>query len=386
MFFPYKLTISHAKILTKPYPPPLFSTNSTVAPTAPTAAWTLKSNSYLGLMASDKNFTKVIKNFMKETSRKRSKTILNNTAGSYVYSGGRLRHVLLCNDVSLCLDGSGDDKDYMLSNSSSGFGIMRPCVISMTEVGATILYFVRESSIPAEIKDAYHVGTPFVKATVAAASLSAYFPTGEETTPHVLVSVPANLPIDGGMTLASGVVEDDVYQTLQVSHGNYGKFYLDAMVSHDVALQAAAGTNKATLRDHYPNRNATGTVVIPDSNITITYTTPDMEDTLGSELVGLQRRMPIDPGASPNPGAGIPTNILAGADTQSGNYKTTAMLAPFPCRKRLLANPLFSFSHSTNRDGPGPRRHAKADGRGEKQQTPAPHPMPILHGNIEGCR
>ena len=285
-------------------------------------------------MASDKNFTKVITNFMKETSKKRSKTILNNTAGSYVYSGSRLRHALLCNDVSLCLDDSGDDKDYMLSNSSSGFGIMRPCVISMTEVGATILYFVKESTIPAEIKDAYHIGAPFVKATVATASLSTYFPTGEETTPHVLVSVPVNLPIDGGMTLTSGVVEDDVYQTLQVSHGAYGTFYLDAMVSHDVALQAAAGTHKATLKDHYPNRNATGTVVIPDSNITITYTTPDMEDTLGSELVGLQRRMPIDPGVPPAPGVGIPTNILTGADTQSGNYNTTAMLAPLTCRKQ----------------------------------------------------
>ena len=109
-----------------------------MAQTAPTAAWTLKSDSYLSQMASEKNFAKVSKNFMKETSKKRSKTILNNTAGSYVYSGGRLRHMLLCNKVSLCLNASGDDKDYMLSNSSSGFGIMRPCIISMTEVGATV--------------------------------------------------------------------------------------------------------------------------------------------------------------------------------------------------------------------------------------------------------
>ena len=309
-----------------------------MAPTAPTAVWTLKSNSYLALMASDKNFTKVLTNFMKETSKKRSKTILNNTAGSYVYSGNRLRHALLCNDVSLCLDNSGDDKDYMLSNSSSGFGIMRPCVISMTEVGATILYFIKETSIPAEIRDAYHIGLPFIKITVATASLSTYFPTGEETTPHVLVSVPANLPIDGGMTLASGVVEDDVYQTLLVSHGAYGTFYLDAMVSHDVALQAAAVTNKTTLNDHYPNRNATGTVVIPDSNITITYTTPDMEDTLGSELVGLQRRMPVDPGVPPAPGAGIPANILAGADTQSGNYESNATLVPLTCHNPKITH------------------------------------------------
>ena len=89
------------------------------------------------------------------------------------------------------------------------------------------------------------------------------------------------------MTLASGVIEDDVYKTLQLTHGSYGKFYLNAMVLHDVAIQAAAGTHNATLRDHNPNRNATGTIIIPDSNITITYMTPDMEETLASKLVGL---------------------------------------------------------------------------------------------------
>ena len=95
-----------------------------MAQTAPTAAWTLKSNSYLGQMASDKNFVKVNKSFMKETSKKRTETILNNTAGLYVYSDGRLRHMFLCNEVSICLDASGDDKDFMLSNSSNGFSIM----------------------------------------------------------------------------------------------------------------------------------------------------------------------------------------------------------------------------------------------------------------------
>ena len=91
------------------------------------------------------------------------------------------------------------------------------------------------------------------------------------------------------------------------------------MVSHDAALQAAASTHKATIGDHFLHRLATGTVIIPDSNITITCMTPDMEETLASKLVGLQCHMPKDPSASPAPGAGIPTNILAGADTQSGN-------------------------------------------------------------------
>ena len=127
---------------------------------AQTAAWTLKSESYIIQMASDKGFPKVTQKFMKETSKKRTKTILHNSAGTYVYSGGRLRHTLLPSEVSYCPDLSGDDKDYMLANTSSKFGIMRPCIISMTEVGATILYFVSESAIPADIKDDYHVGTP----------------------------------------------------------------------------------------------------------------------------------------------------------------------------------------------------------------------------------
>ena len=105
--------------------------------------------------------------------------------------------------------------------------------------------------------------------------------------------------------------------------------HLDAMVLHDADLQAKAITNKATLKDHYPNRPATGTVYIPDSNIAIFYTTPNMEETLASELVGLQRKMPKSPIESPAPGGGIPINILAGADTQSGNDNHTLSCLQF---------------------------------------------------------
>ena len=328
-----------------------------MALTAQTAAWTLKSDSFLGQIPSDKGFPKVIQKFMKETSKKRTKTILHNSAGTYVYSGNRLRHTLLPSEVSYCPDTSGDDKDYMLANSSSKFGTMRPCIISMTEVGATVLYFIDESLIPTDIKDDYHVGTPFIKTTTAAASLSDYFPAGEENTPHVLMSIPVNLPIDGGMTLASGVVEDDVYQTLTLTHGSYGKLYLDAMVSQNSDLQSKAITNKATLKDHYPNRQATGTVYIPKSNITILYTTPDMEDTLSSEIVGLQRKMPKSPIDSPAPRGGIPVNIMAGADTQSGN--DTHMYSCFRfyrfLKTKLLNSPLSLPFHPNYTIRTGPR-------------------------------
>ena len=122
---------------------------------------------------------------MKETSKKRSKTILN-TAGSYVYSKGKLRHVLLPGEISACIDDTADNKDYMLSNSSSALGEMKPCLISMTTVGATVIHFIEESTIPANIKADYHIGTPFVSTTPSAASLATYFPVGNEATPMSL--------------------------------------------------------------------------------------------------------------------------------------------------------------------------------------------------------
>ena len=86
----------------------------------------------------------------------------------------------------------------------------------MMAVGATVLHFIEESSIPDDIKADYHIGTPFVKMTGAAASLVDYFPAGKEATPHILISVPINLTFDGGMTLASGPMEDYVNQIMQI--------------------------------------------------------------------------------------------------------------------------------------------------------------------------
>ena len=205
---------------------------------------------------------------MKETSKKRSKTILG-TAGSYVYSKGKLCHVLLPGEISACINELGYDHDYMLSNSSSAFNNMKPCLISMTTVGATVLHLIEETSIPANIKADYHIGTPFVKTTLAVASLANYFPTGKEATLHILISVPVNLPINGGMTLASGIIKDAVNQTVQVSHGSHVTFFLDTMVDHNAIIQATALTNKAALSDHFPNNKATGMVIVPTTNVKI---------------------------------------------------------------------------------------------------------------------
>ena len=150
---------------------------------------------------------------MEKTSKKRSKTTLG-TAGSYIYSKGKLCHFLLPGEISACINDTGDNQDYMLSNLSSAFSNMKPCLISMTAVGATVLHFIEEAIIPADIKADYHIGTPFVKTTDAAASLANYFPTRKEETPHILISIPVNLPINGGMMLASEPIKDDVNQTV----------------------------------------------------------------------------------------------------------------------------------------------------------------------------
>ena len=285
-----------------------------MAPSGPTAAWTCKSASILSVIAEDKNFPKLLSKFMKETSKKRSKTILG-TAGSYIVSRGKLRHVLLPVEISACIDDTGDDQEYMLANSSSAFNNMKPCLVSMTSVGATVLHFIEESKIPTDIKADYHIGTPFVKSTPAAAALTSYFPSGKEDIPHVLISVPINLPIDGGMTLASGAIEDAVNQTVQVSHGSHGTFFLDTMVDHVATIQATALTNKAALKDHFPNSKATGTVTVPTPNVTIQYTNVDMEDILESELVSLGRRMP----PSPDDNIGIPSSVGGNGGVMDSN-------------------------------------------------------------------
>ena len=137
------------------------------------------------------------KKFMKLTSSKQSKAIIINTAGSYIYSCGKLCDILLCRKIPADLDPSGDEKDYILGNFSSMFGSTRPHMISMPDNGATILFFTQESEIPADIKSNYHTGTLFIAATPATPSLNSYFPAGKETIPHVLVSVLVNLTIDG---------------------------------------------------------------------------------------------------------------------------------------------------------------------------------------------
>ena len=54
------------------------------------------------------------------------------------------------------------------------------------------------------------------------------------------------------------------------------------MISHNAVLQTAALVNKPTLKELFPNSEATGAVYIPTSNITICYINPDNKDTLAS--------------------------------------------------------------------------------------------------------
>ena len=102
----------------------------------------------------------------------------------------------------------------------------------------------RNSPIPADIKGDYHIGTPFVKTADAVASLARYFPNDNEANPQVLILVPVNLPIDSCMTLSSGPIKDDVYQTVQLSHGSHGIFYLNIMVEHDAPFKPSRSETK----------------------------------------------------------------------------------------------------------------------------------------------
>ena len=124
------------------------------------------------------------------------------------------------------------------------------------------------------------------------------------------------------MTLASGLVEDEVNQTAKSSHGFHGTFYLDTMVERDPAIQAAAVTNKTALKDHFPNSKATGTVTVTSTNVKITYTNVDMEDALASELVSLSRRMPKNHNAYAPANSGIPSTVGGGGIIDTGSGKT----------------------------------------------------------------
>ena len=124
-----------------PTPTPSCPLTFAVAHSGPTTAWTAKSGSILSIIAGDKAFPKLLMKFMKETSNKRLKTILG-TAGSYVYSKGRLCHVLLPGEILAYINDTGEDHNCILVNLSSAFNNMKPCPISMTSVDATVLHFI----------------------------------------------------------------------------------------------------------------------------------------------------------------------------------------------------------------------------------------------------
>ena len=156
------------------------------------------------------------------------------------------------------------------------------------------------------------------------------------------------------MTLASGITKDDVSQTFQVSHGSHGTFYFDTMVDHNVIIQATPLTNKAALKDHFPNSKATGTVTVPSTNIKIRYTNIDMEDALASELVSLLRRMPTPQDASAPAIAGISSSVGGGVGVMNSNSE---------------------MDH-----GLGLKSGKKSNTLGASLCTATQYPVPLLHG------
>ena len=82
------------------------------------------------------------------------------------------------------------------------------------------------------------------------------------------------------MNLASGELDDNVYQLINATHGKYGTLYLTAIDNYVETLQAAAITNKTILKlkEFFPNYKAFGTVYKSGSNMDITYATSDMEE------------------------------------------------------------------------------------------------------------
>ena len=93
------------------------------------------------------------------------------------------------------------------------------------------------------------------------------------------------------MNLASGELDDNVYQLINATHGKYGTLYLTAIDNYVETLQAAAITNKTILKEFFPNCKAFGTIYKTISNVNTTYETPDMEEDLASEIANIARCM-----------------------------------------------------------------------------------------------
>ena len=104
---------------------------------------------------------------MKMTSIKCATTIISGTTCSYVYSSCKLHHIFICSTISADQEGNGNDKQIMFGNSSTKFGNMQPCMISMTENEGVILFFIEETKVPPNIlhQGDYHIGALFTSTT-----------------------------------------------------------------------------------------------------------------------------------------------------------------------------------------------------------------------------
>ena len=129
---------------------------------------------------------------------------------------------------------------------------MQLAVTSREDHGSVIIYFMEEGKLNPAIRGDYFVGTPFMSTTTEAVLLQSYFPTRKESVNYVLVSVPINLAIGEDTTLASGKLDNNVYQHIEFTHGKHGTLYLDAMEQHNVPLQAAAISNNTVLLSIFP--------------------------------------------------------------------------------------------------------------------------------------
>ena len=108
-------------------------------------------DNHLFKITPNKNFkNNHVKKLMKQSSRTRS-TKTNSTQGIYLNSKSRMRYILLGSKVAADLEGTGDPKEYLLRNSSSSFGHMRPAMISPADHGLVIIYFMKEATLDPEI-------------------------------------------------------------------------------------------------------------------------------------------------------------------------------------------------------------------------------------------
>lgn len=292
--------------------------------------WSTHSDSITKSRKATPTFMTNVSKFVKMTAKKRVNTIASQFAGAYfLCPSNKVRHILLPAPGTAVLDATAaQEVDFHLGNADSRCSKSVPVLILHEHVGSSILHVLPANSplLTDEVKASCHIGIAFTSTTPSAAPIKDLIDPAQASTSLVLISLPALLPIDWDSDLATGTIEDNLFQLFRSCYGTLGALWLTSVSDHSPALQLAAINAKATLGTIFPNHRAIGTTYAPTSTTAVKYPSPDDEDILSGDLLALESRLAAAAPAPQQPpsNGGIPDTI-GGADDNASSKSITIL-------------------------------------------------------------